>query len=49
MHLVGYPMVGSVFKEFFKSYDQANENWGEPALHQLPLRKPSQIKHLKTC
>ena len=23
------PMMGSVFKEFSKSYNQANENWGE--------------------
>ena len=25
------PMMGSVFKEFSESYNQANENWGEPA------------------
>ena len=25
------PMMGSVFKEFSKSYNQANKNWGEPA------------------
>ena len=25
------PMIGSVFKEFSESYNQANENWGEPA------------------
>ena len=24
-------MIGSVFKEFSESYNQANENWGEPA------------------
>ena len=24
-------MMGSVFKEFSKSYNQANKNWGEPA------------------
>ena len=24
-------MMGSVFKEFSESYNQANENWGEPA------------------
>ena len=25
------PMMGSVFKEFPESYNQANKNWGEPA------------------
>ena len=25
------PMMGSVFKEFSESYNQAKENWGEPA------------------
>ena len=26
-----YPMMDSVFKEFSESYNQANENWREPA------------------
>ena len=29
------PMMGSVFKEFSESYDQANENWGEPASEEV--------------
>ena len=29
------PMMGSVFKEFSKSYNQANENWGEPASEEV--------------
>ena len=29
------PMMGSVFKEFFESYNQANENWGEPAYEEV--------------
>ena len=24
-------MKGSIFKEFYESYNWANENWGEPA------------------
>ena len=29
------PVMGSVFKEFSESYDQANENWGEPASKEV--------------
>ena len=29
------PMMGSVFKEFTESYNQANENWGEPASEEV--------------
>ena len=29
------PMMGSVFKEFSESYNQANENWGEPASDEV--------------
>ena len=29
------PMMGSVFKEFSESYNQANENWGEPASEEV--------------
>ena len=29
------PMMGSVFKEFSESYNQANENWGEPAYEEV--------------
>ena len=29
------PTIGSVFKEFFQSYNQANENWGEPASEEV--------------
>ena len=46
------PIMGSVFKEFSESYNQANKNWGEPALYQLyqlSLRKPFQKLHLNTC
>ena len=28
-------MMGSVFKEFSESYNQANENWGEPASEEV--------------
>ena len=28
-------MMGSVFKEFSESYNQANENWGEPASDEV--------------
>ena len=27
------PIMGSDFKEFSESYNQANKNWGEPALY----------------
>ena len=27
--------MGSVFKEFSESYNQANEKWGEPASHKV--------------
>ena len=30
-----YPMMGSIFKEFSESYNQANENWGEPASEEV--------------
>ena len=30
-----YPMMGSVFKEFSESYNQENENWGEPASEEV--------------
>ena len=29
------PMMGSVFKEFPESYNQANGNWGEPASKEV--------------
>ena len=29
------PMIGSIFKEFLESYNQANENWGEPASEEV--------------
>ena len=29
------PMMGSVFKEFSESYNQANKNWGEPAFEEI--------------
>ena len=29
------PMMGSIFKEFSESYNQANENWGEPASEEV--------------
>ena len=29
------PMMGSVFKEFSESYNQANKNWGEPASEEV--------------
>ena len=29
------PMIGSVFKEFSESYNQANENWEEPASEEV--------------
>ena len=29
------PMMGSVFKEFSESYNQANKNWGEPAADEV--------------
>ena len=29
------PMMGSVFKEVPESYNQANENWGEPASEEV--------------
>ena len=29
------PMMGSVFKEFSESYNQENENWGEPASEEV--------------
>ena len=29
------PMMSSVFKEFYESYNQANENWGEPASDEV--------------
>ena len=29
------PTIGSVFKEFFEFYNQANENWGEPASEEV--------------
>ena len=29
------PMMGSVFKEFSESYNQANENWREPASEEV--------------
>ena len=29
------PMMGSVFKEFSESYNQANEIWGEPASEEV--------------
>ena len=29
------PMIGSVFKEFSESYNQDNENWGEPASEEV--------------
>ena len=29
------PMMGSIFKEFSESYNQANEKWGEPASEQV--------------
>ena len=28
-------MRGSFFKEFSESYNQANENWGEPASEEV--------------
>ena len=28
-------MMGSVFKEFSESYNQVNENWGEPASEEV--------------
>ena len=28
-------MMGSVFKEFPKSYNQANKNWGKPASEEV--------------
>ena len=27
--------MGSVFKEFSESYNQVNENWGEPASEKV--------------
>ena len=30
------PMMSSVFKEFCESYNQANENWGEPTSEEVP-------------
>ena len=30
-----YPMIGSVIKEFSESYNQANENWREPATEEV--------------
>ena len=29
------PMMGSVFKEFSESYNQVNENWGEPPSEEV--------------
>ena len=29
------PMMVSIFKEFSESYNQANENWGEPASEEV--------------
>ena len=29
------PMMDSVFKELPESYNQANENWGEPASEEV--------------
>ena len=29
------PMMGSFFKEFSESYDQANENWDKPAFEEV--------------
>ena len=29
------PIMGSVFKEFSESYNQANESWGEPAFEEV--------------
>ena len=29
------PMMGSVFEEFSESYNQANQNWGEPASEEV--------------
>ena len=29
------PMMGSVFKEFSKSYNQDNYNWGEPTFQEV--------------
>ena len=29
------PMMGSVFKEFSESYNQANKNWLEPAFEEV--------------
>ena len=49
------PIMASVFKEFSESYNQSNENRGEPAsekvvtLYQLPLRKLFEKLHLKNC
>ena len=48
------PMMGSAFKEFSEPYNQAHENWGQPAsekvrFSQLPSRKPSQNLLLKIC
>ena len=48
------PMIGSIFKEFSESYNQANENWGEPASEgvtnvvSIAFKKPSPKLHLKT-
>ena len=29
------PMIGSIFKIFLESYNQANENWGEPVCEEV--------------
>ena len=38
------PMMGSVFKEFSESYNQANENWGEPASEEVTKVVPAAFK-----
>ena len=30
-------MMGSVFKKNFECYNQANENWGEPASEEVSI------------
>ena len=38
------PMMGSVFKEFSESHNQANENWGEPASEEVTNVVPVAFK-----
>ena len=41
------PMMGSVFKEFSESYNQANENWGEPASEEVTKVVPVAFKEYR--